>query len=108
MNITLAQIIGVVAMLGIAIALVFAYRKYLAVNSKRRLVTMLESVGLDPALASSGEIESIMGDVRRRCQSCSSEDVCERWLAGDARGDNEFCPNSKVFSILKQYSGTAG
>jgi hypothetical protein len=33
--------------------------------------------------------------------------VCERWLAEKKEGDNAFCPNSKVFEILKKYSGSA-
>ena len=65
---------------------------------------MLESAGLDPALARSGEIPAIMNEVRQRCRSCSSEDVCERWLDGKETGSNAFCPNSKVFEILKRYS----
>jgi hypothetical protein len=108
MNMSLMQIIAAIAMLGVAAALFFGYRKYLAANSERRMRTMLESVGLDPALATSEEIPTIMKEIRQRCQSCGSEDVCERWLAGNRKGDNEFCPNAKVFEILGKYSGSAG
>ena len=48
MNVSLMQFFAAVAMVGIAIALLFAYRSYLANNSERRMRTMLESVGLDP------------------------------------------------------------
>jgi len=107
MTVSLVQIIAAIAMIGVAVALVILYRKYLAANSERRMRTMLESVGLDPAIAASGEIPTIMKEVRQRCQSCGSEDVCERWLAENKEGDNAFCPNSKVFEILKQYGGSA-
>jgi hypothetical protein len=107
MNVSLIQAIAAIAMVGVAFALVFAYRRYLAVNSERRMRAMLKSVGLDPAIATSGDMETIMKEVRQRCRSCASEDVCERWLAGNEEGDNAFCPNSKVFEELKKFSGAA-
>lgn len=107
MDVSLMQIIAALAMVGAAVALFFGYRRYLAANSERRMRMMLESVGLDPVLASSGEIPTIIKDVRQRCQSCGSEDVCERYLAGNKEGDNAFCPNSRVFDILRKYSGAA-
>ena len=107
MNFSLTQIIAAMAMLGVGIALVFAYRRYLAAQSERRMRSMLESVGLDPEIASIGGIETIMGEVRQRCSTCSSEDVCERWLAGDEEGDNAFCPNARVFEVFKKYHGDA-
>jgi len=108
MNISLTQIIVAMVMLGVGIALVFAYRSYLAANSERRMRAMLEAVGLDPEIASIGGIETIMSEVRQRCRTCGSEDVCERWLASDEQSDNDFCPNKKVFDIFKKYKGTSG
>jgi len=105
MNVSLIQAIAAIGMAGVAFGLFYAYRKYLAANSERRMQSMIESVGLDPAMARRGDIQSIMKEVRRRCQSCSTEDVCERWLTGNEEGDNDFCPNSKVFETLKTYSG---
>jgi hypothetical protein len=105
MNISVVQIIGAVVMVGVAVALLFAYRKYLAANSERRMLTMLESIGLDPAIVSTGGVGAIMSEVRRRCRSCASEAVCERWLKGDEPGDNAFCPNAGLFAILKKQSG---
>lgn len=104
MNMSVIQIIAAIAMAGIAIGLFYAYRKYLAANSERRMQEMLVSVGLDPEVAKSGDTENIMKEVRQRCQSCTTEDVCERWLTGDIEGDNDFCPNSMVFKTLKKYS----
>ena len=105
MNLSLMQMIAAVVMAGVAIALFFVYRKYLAANSKRRMRRMIESYGLDFDIVSSGDIGSIMSDIQHRCQSCASEDVCERWLKGDEEGDTDFCPNSKAFAILAKYSG---
>jgi hypothetical protein len=68
---------------------------------------MLESVGLNPEIAMSGEIPTIMKEVRQRCQHCATEDVCERWLKGNEEGDNAFCPNANVFEALKKYSRAA-
>lgn len=107
MNASLLQIVAAIVMLGAAVALFFGYRYYLAANSERRMRAMLESVGFDPALAASGEIPTIIKDVRQRCRSCASEDVCERWLSGSEEGDNAFCPNAKVFEILNRCSGAA-
>ncbi len=106
MNVSVMQMIAAAAMVGVAAILIFAYRKFLAVNSERRLRAMLESVGLDPAIASNGDTEAVMSAVRRRCRSCASEAVCERWLAGDEQGDNAFCPNSRLFAMLRDESGT--
>ena len=105
MNMSLTQILSAIAMAGIAFVLFYAYRRYLATNSERRMREMLESVGLDPAIATGSDMQTIMKEVRNRCQTCGSETVCERWLAGDEKGGNEFCPNSKVFETLKKYSG---
>lgn len=108
MNMPLIQIFAAIAMVAVAVAMVFAFRRYLAVNSERRMRKMLESVGVDPAIAASGEIPTIMKEVRQRCRTCNSESVCERWLAGDEKGDNAFCPNAEVFEVLKKYSGATG
>lgn len=106
MSLLQIQIVLALAMVGIAVVLIFTYRGYLAANSERRLRKMLESVGLDPEIAASGEIPTIMEDVRKRCQSCASEGVCERWLSGTKEDGNAFCPNAKVFEILRKYSGS--
>ncbi len=79
------------------------------------MTSMLESVGLDPAIALSDQPDTVlddaivaaMKDVRRRCQTCTTEDVCERWLAGEEDGDNDFCPNARVFDALKTICAAA-
>jgi hypothetical protein len=104
-NLSLLQILAAVLMLAAAIALVVAYRKFLAAGSNRRLKSMLKSVGLDASIASSDNTDNIVTEIRRRCQSCSAEDVCEHWLAGKKGGDNSFCPNARVFDELRKTRG---
>jgi hypothetical protein len=107
MELSLIQVIAAIVMSGIVVALIFGIRRYLAANSERRMLTMLESVGLDPEIATSGEIPTIMKEVRQRCRSCATEAVCERWLQGNEEGDNTFCPNAKVFEVLIKHSRAA-
>ena len=70
-----------------------------------RLQRMLEALGLDPALASSGDLETIMGEVKQRCSACQAGSACDSWLAGARHGDREFCPNARVLDILRRLSG---
>jgi len=102
-DITLTQTIAAIAMVGLGLALIVAYRAYLARNSERRMRSMIDAVGLDPEITSSGELKIVMREVRERCEACSAEDVCERWLRGEEEGDNAFCPNRRVFEILNKY-----
>ncbi len=102
MELRLIQVIAAIAMTAIVVALIVGLRRYLAANSERRMLTMLESVGLDPEIATSGEIPTIMKEVRQRCRSCATEAVCERWLRKNEEDDNSFCPNAKVFEVLKK------
>ncbi len=73
-----------------------------AAASKRRMTAMLERVGIDPDIDSSGDTETILKEVRQRCRSCTSADVCDIWLAGGEVGGIYFCPNAKVFESLKR------
>jgi hypothetical protein len=104
MDYTIIQTIGIVAVLiGVAMALV-AWRRYTAANARRRRTAMLQAVGLDPAIASIGDLDLIMSEVRQRCEHCQSEGLCERWLKGAVPGGNEFCPNKPVFDVLSKLS----
>ncbi len=107
MELPLIQVFAGIAMTGIVVAIFLGFRRYLAANSERRMLTMLESIGLDPEIATSGEIPTIMKEVRQRCRSCATEAVCERWLQGNEKGDNSFCPNAKVFEALKKHRRAA-
>ena len=107
-DISLTQIITAIVMVGAGLALVIAYRAYLARSSEQRMLSMLDSLGLDAGIASDPELETIMGEARQRCRGCTAEDVCERWLRGDEEGDNAFCPNARVFNTLKELRDLAG
>lgn len=87
-----------------AICLVAMFLRYKADSSERRMRSMLERCGLDPALIAQGDTHAIMREVRRRCRTCQTEDVCERWLAGKETGENSFCPNAATFEILVKSS----
>ena len=107
MNESIFQVVAAMATIAIAAAMMLGLRRYLAVNSERRMRMMLESVGLDPEIATSGEIPTIMKEVRQRCRSCAIESVCERWLEGKKDDGNDFCPNAKVFEVLRKHSQSA-
>ena len=105
--------IGVAAlMVAVIVALIVWFFRYLATVSARRMTQMLMRAGVDPEVARQGNVEAIMQDVRRRCQNCRSEALCDRWLAGKAEGDNKFCPNAPIFRMLARtgarVAGSAG
>ena len=108
MDYTITQIIPATLMVIVAIGLIVGIRNYQSRTSERRRLAMLEALGLDPAIATSGDMPAIMRDVRKRCEHCQSEALCERWLRGEETGGNEFCPNAKVFEILRKYGPPAG
>ncbi len=91
-----------ISMIGVALILVFAIRSYMASTSERRMTSMLERVGIDPAIAATGDSAQIVKEIRRRCHTCATEDVCERWLSGEEKGGNDFCPNASVFATLRE------
>lgn len=91
---TPTTISAAIIMVAVAAALLLWFREDLASGSARRMAGMMTRVGLDP---------KVLGDTqatRSRCRKCPSEDLCERWLAGEVRGGNAFCPNAETFRIL--------
>ncbi|MEJ8567785.1 DUF6455 family protein [Elongatibacter sediminis] len=93
----------------IAITLVFTaaaftglFLLYKSDMSQRRMRRMLRRNGLNPRILDEHDFETIAKRVRHRCEKCQSEDVCERWLAGELPGANDFCPNAQLFRDLKQ------
>jgi len=66
---------------------------------------MLDALGLDPALAASGELQTIMAEVKERCSACQAGSACDRWLHGDPMGRRDFCPNARVLDILRKLNG---
>ena len=109
MDSTLYEIGVATLMVAVIVALIVWFFRYLATVSARRMTLMLMRAGVDPEVARQGNVEAIMQDVRRRCQHCRSEDLCDRWLAGKAEGDNDFCPNAPIFRMLANTgAGVAG
>jgi len=70
-----------------------------------RLARMLEALGLDPALATSGELQTIMAEVKQRCSACQAGTACDHWLDGARSGGRDFCPNARVLDVLRKLSG---
>lgn len=85
-----------------AVALGIWFQKNAAGVSLRRMTQMMTRVGLDPGIVTGGSPrnQAVMKAARRRCRNCRAEDLCERWLAGMAGGENFFCPNAHTFRIL--------
>ena len=88
-------------MVVLAAVLVALFLKYKAETSERRMVAMLRDAGLDPEIARSGDHEAIISAIRKQCRRCQSEDLCERWLAGEEMGDTDFCPNTQLLTELE-------
>jgi hypothetical protein len=84
----------------------------MAAASERRILAMLQCIGLDPSIAMPVKrdtvlecvIDASMKEVRQQCRECTTTDLCEQWLAGDQYSHNDFCPNAKVFDELKVIS----
>jgi hypothetical protein len=100
MDSTLYDIGVATLMVAVIVALIVWLLGYMGTVSARRMKHMLMRAGVDPEIARLGDVEAIMKDVRRRCERCPSEALCDRWLAGKAEGDNDFCPNAPIFSSL--------
>jgi hypothetical protein len=66
---------------------------------------MLEALGLDPALASSGDLPTIMDELKKRCHACQAGNACDTWLDGAQQGSRDFCPNARALDILRRLAG---
>lgn len=99
MNINFTDLQIAVVFILIAAGLVVWIRSKMAADSRSRMYRMMAKVGVYPKSLSRNSPDSglDMDAVRRRCNKCPCEDVCERWLAGEIEGDHGFCPNAKVF-----------
>lgn len=100
MNPTIFEISVAIVMVAVVVALIVWIRRYMAGASERRLMSMLQHAGVDPEIATQRDTEAIMKEIRLRCRKCQSEALCERWLAGEEKGENVFCPNAQVFEML--------
>lgn len=100
MDSTLHEIGVATLMVAVIVGLIVWFFRYHATVSATRMMQMLTRAGVDPEVARQGNVEAIMQDVRSRCQHCRSEALCDRWLAGKAEGDNNFCPNAPILRML--------
>jgi hypothetical protein len=108
MNPTLFEISVAIVLVAVSVALLVWIGRYMAAASERRLTRMLKRAGLDPEIATHGDTEAIIKEIRRRCRKCASEALCERWLAGEEEGNNSFCPNARVFDVLRGPTKSTG
>jgi hypothetical protein len=100
MNPSLFEIGVAIVMVTVIIALLVWLVRYMVATSEKRMMRMLKRAGVAPEIATQGDTKAIIDDIRGRCQRCQAEDLCERWLAGDVRGENTFCPNAQLFRML--------
>ncbi len=110
MNPTMFEINAAIVMVAVSVAIIMWFRRYLATASAGRMTRMMTRAGLDILVATRGDprTEHVMKEARYRCRKCMSEDFCDRWIAGKAKGDNGFCPNARTFGILAGTAGRAG
>ena len=100
MNSNWTEIGLAVILAGAAISMVIWFLKYKTSSSEWRMFNMLQRAGVDPGIIDDGDHNEIMRVIRKRCNQCQAEDVCEHWLAGTYKEDNLFCPNAHVFRAL--------
>ena len=107
MNPTILEISIALMMVLAAVVLFIWFRNFRRGGSERRMRDMLINAGLDPEIIDKKDTDVLIKEVRSRCRKCQAEDVCERWLAGDTAGDNDFCPNAGVFRMLAEQAEVA-
>jgi hypothetical protein len=98
-----------IIMVGVACAGVVWLFTSQASASIGRMMAMMERAGLNPrpsALDSPRTI-TLKNEARRRCRRCPREELCDRWLAGEVEGNNNFCPNAQTFQSLTETSARA-
>jgi len=91
-----------IILVGLTAVFVLWFLDYKSGSSRRRMMQMMQRAGLNPAIVDLDDTASTIRNIRHQCRKCQSEDLCERWLAGEEEGDNAFCPNAEVFEELKQ------
>ena len=101
MELTNYQVTIAIFMLAVTIVMVGWFLRNKAALSRQRRTRMMKQMGLDPEAADQKTLASLKA-VTARCTVCNCEDYCERWLAGEVGGSNEFCPNAQTFEELKR------
>jgi len=109
-SVILFQISTGTLMLIVTITIVAWFYKYLIATSTERMKDMMRRLALDPEIGNHGNAgtRAIMKEAQQRCRKCAAEDVCERWLVGDLRGSNTFCPNASVFRMFARAAEHTG
>jgi hypothetical protein len=104
------QIVVALVMVAATVFIFVWFQSNQATASDRRRLAMMKRVGLDPgpAMLVGPRAAALRQEVRRRCQGCPREDLCDRWLAGGVEGGNAFCPNARVFHDLAERNGRPG
>ncbi len=99
-----------IVMVAVTVVLFVWFQRSQAAASAIRRMRMMTHVGLEPGFVTHGDpqTEAIMKEVRSRCGRCRLEDYCDRWCAGNVKGDNAFCPNARILRDLARTSGRAG
>ncbi len=102
MDPTTVQLTFVLLLIGVNVAIFVWFQGTEAAGSARRMLSMMTRIGLGRGTITSKDahISAIMDETRRRCAKCPGEDLCDRWLAGNAGGSNDFCPNAAAFKSL--------
>ena len=98
------QISLAILMVAVAVAIMVWLQSSQAAASARRMMGMMNRVGLDPATATLGDppTMTIIKEARRRCRRCPREDLCDRWLARKVKGGNTFCLNAQTFQFFRK------
>lgn len=102
MNLTLLASGVVILIVVVSIALVVWFSRQAAAVSEKRMMQMLTRAGAHPELSRHDDTWAVLQVARGRCSMCRSEDLCDGWLAGNVEGDNSFCPNARIFRVLKR------
>jgi Family of unknown function (DUF6455) len=103
MSSTMFNIVIFVSMIALCAGVIVWFVRSFSGDSEKRMTRMMNKVGLDSEAApAQRRIEKDIAGVRARCRKCQTEDECERWLAGEVKGENSFCPNASVFNQLIQ------
>ena len=69
-----------------------------------RMHQMMQRLDVDPAMFARLEGGEAYAQARKTCLSCSTCDLCLRWLDGTSRQDRlpDFCPNLQAFRACKR------
>jgi len=93
-------------MITVVVFLVIWFERSEAEATTTRMVRMMSRIGLNANFRNrcGPKARAVIKECRIRCGRCRAEDQCERWLDGDVKGENGFCPNTRIFNVLRRVS----